>query len=207
MIKIFGLIYTLIVSIGALFHQINETNKNKENKTKYIHPNGLTYIDHKGYSRLVSNDELVFYNNKNGDYVLENANGYVYKNFSEEKRIKKLEENTRTARENNETTYCIDDNEHKHDWFCKGKRFKDFETGKIYIIRCINYKYYYMDIDTGMVIRKTDWQIKEDERKKGDKFHFKDIDIEEFNKKQETIENKRMLYREFDYNCNCNLYK
>lgn len=204
----FGLIYSLVVSAGCVLHKINENRENEENKIKFRHPNGLTYVDTKGRSRLISNNEVVFYtHDRNGDYVLENMSGHVYKNFSKEKRDKELSERIIVASQNNETTYAIDENKHEHDWFCKARRFKDFKTGDVYIIRRINYKYYYMNIANGMVVRKTDWQIKYDEANKNNRFAFKDINIEEFNEKQKTISDKYMLYREFEYNDCCNIYK
>lgn len=208
MIIIFGLLYTVIVSIGAMFHSIDENIENEKNKKRYKNSNGLTYIDTKGRSRLLSNDEIVFYtNDKNADYILEDANGNVYKNFSEEKRMKDYFERKKMALENRETTYCHDDNNHCKDWECKGKRFKDFETGEIYIIRCINYKYYYMNISNGMIVRKTDWQIKQDEKMKNVKSYLKDLDIQDFNEKQRDVKNKQMLYRNFEYNSFCDIYK
>lgn len=210
MIYIFGLIYTVVASIGVFFHSINENKENEKNKIRYKHPNKLTYIDTKGRSRLLSNDELVFYvYDKNGDYILENAAGYVYRNFSKEERIRKLNELKDSALKNKESTYCIDDNNHKKDWICKGKRFKDFKTGDVYVVRWINYKYYYMNISNGLLVRKTDWQIKQDKLKINDETYGlnKDVDIREFNKKQINIQNKSLLYRNFEYNSSCDRYK
>lgn len=168
----------------------------------------MTYIDTKGRSRLLSNDELVFYTHKNGDSVLENAEGYVYRNFSEEKRTNDLYNKKTDASKNKETTYCIDDDNHKKDWMCKGKRFKDFKTGDIYVIRYINYKYYYLNVSDGTLVRKTDWQIKQDEIKKDVKTYLNDnLDIEEFNRKQKSIHDKQMLFRNFEYNSFCDYYK
>jgi hypothetical protein len=203
---IFGIIYTLITSIGALFYLKDENNENKKNRKLYKHPNETTYIDTKGRSRLLSNNELVFYtHDKNGDYILENVSGHVYRNFSEEERNRSMKREKTKALNNNETTYCIDSNKHKNDWTCKGKRFKDFKTGDIYVIRYINYKYYYMNVKNGMIIRKTDWQIKHD--KNNIKSYLNDLDIESFNRKQMETSNKQILYRNFDHNYFCDCYK
>lgn len=203
----FGLVYSLFVSIGAAIHKTNQRKENEENKIKFRNPDGLTYVDIKGQSRLIHNDELVFYVHENGDYVLKNIHGYIYKNFSQEIREKELRERILLAKKNNETTYAIDSNNHDREWICKGRRFKDFKTGEIYIIRYINYKYYYMRISDAMLIRKTDWQIAYEEKNKGKIFMFDDVNIEEFNKTQKTITDKYMLYREHEYNSSCNTYK
>lgn len=204
----FGLIYSMIVSAGAISHKMNENIENKRNKIKYKSPDGLTYLDTNGRSRLISNDELVFYtHDKNGDYILEDVSGHVYKNFSKEQREKEFHERINLASKNNETTYCIDDNDHSKDWVCKGKRFKDFNTGNVYVIRQIKYKYYYMDISNGFIVRKTDWQIERDEKMKDAKILNNDLNIEEFNEKQKAVTNRNMLYRDFEYNRDCDRRK
>lgn len=203
----FGFIYSLFMTVGIVMNKNSKHKENEENKIKYRNPDGLTYVDINGQSRLIVNDELVFYVWQNGDYVLKNIHGHIYKNFSQEKRIKQIKENEQIALRNNESTYCIDENIHDKNWTKKGKRFKDFKTGDVYIIRYINYKYYYMRLSDAMLIRKTDWQIAYDEKRKDDKFWFKDIDIEAFNKKQKTITDEYALYREWEYNSSCNVYK
>lgn len=208
--NIFGLIYTIIVSIGALFHIINENLENEENKEIYKHKDGMTYIDTRGRSRLLSNNELVFYTyDKNGDYVLEDISGNIYKNFSKEERENELNKRIKKALDNSETTYCVDDDNHRKDWVCKGKRFKDFQSGDVYVIRYIKHKYYYMDISNGMIVRKTDWQIRKDEdTDKNIKTYLDDyLDIELFNQKQKEIQNQQMLFRDFEYNISCDYYK
>lgn len=207
MVNIFGLIYTLFVSVGVFFHKLNEKNENKKNKINFRSADGLTYIDSKCRSRLLSNDKQVIYtHDKNGDYILKDMSGHIYKNFSQEKRERELNERIYEAKNKNETTYCIDDNDHRNDWECKGKRFKDFKTGDIYIIRYINYKYYYMNISDGMIVRKTDKQIVSDKNTRLS--YLRDIDINDFNEKQKKyINNKMMLYRDFDYNPSCDYNK
>lgn len=208
--KIFGLIYTIVVSIGAFFHTANVNKENEENKIRYRQPDGLTYFDVNGRTRFLSNNELAFYRHRNGDYVLEDMAGRVYRNFSEEQRIKECNERKEKALSNSETTYCIDNNDHRHDWVCKGKRFKDFETGDIYVVRFLKFKYYYINISNGMIVRETDYQRKLDEYKKMKNakiYSFEGVDIEEFNEKQKTVQDKNKLYRDYDYTSDCDMCK
>lgn len=59
-----------------------------------------------------------------------------------------------------------------------------------------------------MIVRKTDWQKKHDKAMKDAKTYLdKNLDIEKFNKQQKIITDKHMLYRNFNYNANCNVYK
>lgn len=205
----FGLVYTALVSIGLIFHSHKEEKKNKKCKLLYQNPDGMTYTDSKGRSRLLSNDKLVFYTkNKNGDYILEDESGYVYKNFSEDERKENLNIQRQCALNNQDTTFCIDDNDRHEDWVCQGKRFQDLKTGEIYVIRCINYKYYYMNILNGMLVRETDWQKKKDELYNNVKWYSNyGVNIESFNEKQKDVKNQSLLFRDFEYSFLCNYYK
>lgn len=204
-----GFIYFAVIGVGLFIHFMNENKENEENKKHYRHPDGLTYIDNKGRSRLLSNDKLVFYtHDKNGDYILEDVSGHVYRNFSEEKREKWMNDEKKRAIEGKESTYCLDDNNHRKDWTCRGKRFVDFKTGNIYVIRYIKYKYYYMDISTGLLVRKTDWQIKQDELQQGRRLYLdNNLDVEAFNARQRLVQDRHMLFRDFEYNSSCDYYK
>lgn len=202
----FGFLFLLICIV---MYFLKESIENAECKKKYANSDGLTYIDSKGRSRLVSNNKLVFYtHDKNGDYILEDIGGYVYKNFSEEERQEQKNINVDTAIKNGKSTYCEDENEHKKDWYCKGRRFIDLKTGERYVIRCIQGKYYYMDISTGLLVRKTDKQL-EEERDRSEEWAYncKEIDMDKFNEKQKEINDKTMLYRDYDYNFRCDSYQ
>lgn len=200
----FGIIYTLFTSIGLLINSLKESKENEKCKSLYKNKDGLTYIDIKGNSRLLSNNDLVFYTyDKNGDYVLEDISGYIYKNFSEEQREKKQKYFKEKSIKNGDSTYCISENNHKKDWICKGKRFMDIKTNDIYVIRFLNGKYYYMNINDGKVVKKTDWQIKKDHETILDNSLNKGIDIKTFNKRQSIIQDKSLLFRDYEYNFLC----
>ena len=65
-----------------------------------------------------------------------------------------------------------------------------------------------MRLDNGMLVRKTDYQIAYDEKcKTKGLWNFKDVDIESFNEKQKTVTDQYSLYREWEYNYSCNIYK
>lgn len=211
----FGLIYSLFTSIGCAIYKRKEYEENQENKVKYRHPDGLTYVDTKGRSRLVSNDEVVFYTWQNGDYVLERMNGSIIKNFSLEKRKNQINENLQKALANNETTYCIDENNHEKER-CKGKRFKDLKTGETYVIRRLKYTYWYLNIDTGMIVRKTDWQLKYDEYSKTtpafkhnpeqyNQIYY--IDVEDLNERRKETNDPWVFYLDYEYRTDCDTYK
>lgn len=204
----FGLLYTLFVTLGYVKKEFTESIENSKYKKIYKNTDGLTYTDTKGRSRLLSTNEIVFYTHSpNGEYILENISGEIIKNFTLEERQQKQKNSKEAAIYNQSSTYCIDENDHHNDWVCKGKRFKDFKTGNIYVIRNIQGKYYYMDINNGFLVRKTDWQLQK-EQEGMIHINTRDIDIESFNNKQKTIKkNSGFLYRNFDYCTSFDYYK
>jgi len=204
----FGLIYTALTTLGIITNEIKESLDNKECKEKYKNIDGLTYTDSKGHSRMLSNNKMVFYtHNSNGDYILEDLSGNVIKNFSLEKRMQKQAELKQIALNEKASTYCIDENSHRNDWICQGKRFKDIKTGEIYVIRCIDYKYYYMNINNGFIVRKTDWQIAKEQKGEICKYLNKDLDIDSFNEKQKLVKDRSKLFRNFQYDSSCDYNK
>ena len=201
-----GLFYSTFISIGVIINKFKKEKENKDCKILYRNIDNLTYTDREGKTRLLSDDSLVFYVlKKKGEYILEDATGKTIYNFSNSKREKKIKKNKEEAVLNKKSTYCIDDNSHKYDWIKKGKRFKDLETGNIYIIRYINHKFYFMDINTGFLIRETDWQKQSDYKKKNNQNNY-GVNIKQFNNKQKEIKNLTLLFREFDYNSSCDYY-
>ena len=204
-----GFIFLAVICIGVVIHLLKEKSANLECKEKYRHPDGLTYTDAKGHSRLVSNDKMVFYtHDKNGDYILEDEMGYVYKNYTAEEKQIKFKQNREMAINSSESTFSADEDNHQKDWICKGRRYTDIQTGEVYVIRYINYKYYYMNISNGLLVRETDWQLKNDETHLNLKWYAKyGVNIEEFNRKQKDVTDKTLLFRNFEYNSSCDYYK
>lgn len=195
-----GLIYTIFASFGIILNNIKENNINNECKSKYKNKNNLTYIDSKGKTRLLSNDELVFYTkDNNGNFILENEKGDVYHNFSQEDQIDILNKNIYVSKKCHFTTYPTNENCYYIEILCKGQRYIDFNTGEVYVIRYLQGKYYYMNVANGFLVRETDWQLANDISLEKEK----NINIEEFNNQQKNRTNKRLLYRNSCYNTLC----
>lgn len=66
-----------------------------------------------------------------------------------------------------------------------------------------------MNVSNGMIVRKTDYQIKQDrdEELRNERIRLEDINIEEFNEKQKLVQEKNMLYRDLEYNYSCDMSK
>lgn len=180
----FGLIYSLAVGLGLVGHTIKENAENDYRRVNNVSPDGVTYTDAKGRTRIVENNEIAVYGTvKGGDFCIIDGKGRIYKNFTQEKKDKIRDRYYKKAIENNLSTYCLGDDEHRFE-DKKGKRFKDMKTERIYLIRRINFKCYYVDFETGEIVRKTDSQQKKDDE------HFAnhgwtsfEIDINEYNEK------------------------
>lgn len=169
-----------------------EAHENNENKEKFRHKNGLTYTDNKGRSRLLSNNHIAmyhtYYHGEYADYVLEDIeSNVIVKNFTEEQRKKEQEIALKKALDEHKTTVCLDSNNYKKHIISekgfRGKRFKDLKTGEIYVIRKIKFRYYFMSIENGFIIRETDYSQTMPVPPNCEEI-YAPIDITEFNAKQ-----------------------
>lgn len=185
----YGILFFTFCGIVLAVGSIKEGIENGENRIKFRHKNGLTYIDNKGRDRLLSNNHIAMYHvdytNGRQDYVLEDIESHVIiKNFTKEKQDREYEESREKAVGEGKSTFCIDSNNYKKyiisEKGFEGKRFKDLQTGKIYVIRKIKFRYYYMNIENGFIVRETDYSK---EHIPVDEISIP-IDITEFNKKQ-----------------------
>lgn len=169
-----GILYLLFTSIGSLGHNIRENIAESERKNEAYNSYDHTYYDKYGKRILVENNRWIHSNIRNGDRVLEDVTTHrIYRNFSEEERKEYEKIRKKEAIENNKTVYLYQYNKdipYSDPW--KGDRYKDIETGKIYVIRkryvnieCgIGEVLLYLDISTGKFVRKTDEQIEIDKK-------------------------------------------
>ena len=175
MAGLFGLIYTAFTLGTKAAMSIKDNAENEKYRQEAIHKNEQSYIDSKGYSCSVENGRRVMYANEylNGydklpDKVLKYVdNGEIIKNFSKEEREQLETYYYNEAKKTNKTVYRIGG---KFDNYSdvgsgkpKGYRYKDLNTNAIYVIRKFNGIKFYMDIKTGLLVRKTDGQIKREE--------------------------------------------
>lgn len=182
-----GIIYLFLLLGTNCILKASDAIENEQNKINYRHLDGLTYTDNKGRSRLLTNNHIAVYSkyNKNciGDYTLQDCvTGQIIKNFSQEESNKKHIEFIKKFNGDGKTTYSIDEENYKkhNDIFFWGQRFIDKETKDVYVIREFEYRYYFMDIHTGYLIRETDYSA-------NIQFKIKDmtyLDLNEINKMQ-----------------------
>lgn len=184
----FGIFYMLYSAVIGTVAKIDEgiDNNNRRYKAKAI--NDDTYYDHKNQLRLTANDRLVSIKTVNHDQVIvDTFNGKIYKNISKEREDKKKEE----AMKDGKTVIYITkrewgkNNYQNQLWYKAGAlpRYKDIKTGAYYINILINGLWFYMDVNTGRLIRLVDG---EDLKDKKFNVSVEDI-IQVFNISQEKI--------------------
>jgi len=198
---LFGIVYTAFV-LGAkgymgIKKSINDSNAREkaknEGKEIYVGEDGIGRCVKDGRPVIHCYEYLNGYNEK-PDRVLKYAGtNEIIRNFSEENRKQTQEQSYKIAKEKGYTVYRIGEkfDDHFHDK-CRGFRYKDIQTGKIYVIREVCGCKYYMDVKTGLLVRKTDGQIEKEKynaennpichklNQKRDEEHV----MENFNKKQ-----------------------
>lgn len=132
----------------------------KGGKEVYIGTDGVGRNVKDGRKTMYCHQYLNGYNNK-PDYVLKYVGtNEIIRNFSQEDREKTERESLQEANINGYTVHRIEEkfNDHFHDE-CRGVRYKDIKTGAVYVLRRVNGKNFYMDINTGLLVRPTDKQL------------------------------------------------
>lgn len=185
MFGIFYMLYTAVFGAAAKIDEVID-NENRRSKAKTI--NDDTYYDHKNQLRLTANDRLVSIKTIGYDQVIVDMfNGTVYKNITKEKEDKKKQEamkNGKTVIRITKKEWGRGDYQHKIWYNCGGiPSYKDINTGAYYRKVIANGIWFYMDVDTGRIIRPAD-----EENFKNKKYNVSVDDIiRVFNKRQEKI--------------------
>lgn len=151
-----------ISGIGCTIENAKGKQRGREREANGQNPSH-TYYDRKGVERDLITNEIRRTSRQDGDKVLTNKYGEVVRNFSQEER----EANLAIAKmfpKPYVTVIPWGDAPHKAE--CKGKRYKDIETGDIYVVReipvtgSITQKYgYYMNATTGDYVRPCDYEM------------------------------------------------
>lgn len=169
----FGILYTIYSALGITGHKAKEAYHAEVRKQKAINNNDDTYTDAKGKTRYIKNDRWVCFSQVNGHRVLKDClNDKVYIDYTENNENERcIKEKAEAIKQGNTVYLFIEErNISKSDpW--KGHRYKDIETGKVYVIRkCLvnassnDWCEFYVDISNGMYIRKTDLQVEKDKK-------------------------------------------
>lgn len=185
-----GIIGILIDVVCYIVGSSKQKKEEKYFKQKTYNPERGTYYDSKCVERLYSDDSIVYRRrNVYGEMEIEYQNG-VKRNLAQEKYNAQPGTVTRLA------GYKCYNKDH---FFITaiGHRYEDRATQKVYVIRNLKYNnkqfLFYMDVETGLLIRPTDGQLEiEKEAKKQNKEYFTN---DYFKKMIEYFNNKRNTSR------------
>ena len=184
----FGVLYAAFNLLFGAAARIDEDIDNNRRKNKAKNENKLIYSDHNNQDRLIENDRLVYKTTKGTDKVLVDLySGKIYYNYTKENENIKISE----AKSNNKTVIRnvyfyrnIHDYRNKIWYKCNIlPEYKDINTGLLYVVLKINGIDFYMDVDSGHIMRPTD---EEDLNNKKNNISIKNI-IDVFNKSQDLL--------------------
>lgn len=154
----FGLLYGLFCAGVAAFNGIKHTCEDVKSFKETKDEKTGTYYDRDCHTRLISNgDRAMFMRDPvTNDSVLYSLKEHkVVRNFSEEKRQEKLKQ----IKADGSATVVKWDEHYgtlsRKDG-CWGHRYYDVTSDKFVVMRRIKLYDYYMDMDTGMLIRPSD---------------------------------------------------
>lgn len=196
----------LIVATKVICEAVNgvreivDNNERKANSTLY---DGTVYIDGKGRERWYENNRQVYIGRDMiGDFVIKDIqSGYVYRNITEEKSKKDIQEELENYEKNGNTTICLglDKNyEYNIQGIPKGARFKDIKTGEIYVIREVLGQCYYVNPKTNMLVRRTDWGEYLGQYQGEVQIGIRRLTIEEFNNEDDSSFYNKKWYSNMD---------
>lgn len=195
----FGLFYYLLVGLGMAGEKGLEKIQSEKDRAEAKEAGKEIYSDWGGTQRLVStNEEIEYTRLRNGDRVLKTCGrkSRILQNFSQEELDRQIEKNKEYARRNGKSTYCItvpgvkkadhtqrEFGDEKQSSATLGRRYKDFVTGDVYVIRELKGKRYFMDVNTQLLVRETDYQKKRNITYPL-VYKTKGVDIADFNRKK-----------------------
>lgn len=183
----FGIFYMFYNIVFGAASRIDESINNDRLRSKAKLINDDTYYDYKNQLRLTENNRQVYVTTRNNHKMLVDLlNGKIYKDITKENENKKIKE----IKNSGGSVICdrkIWKNENYLNklWYkCDMiPYYKDINTGSLYTKILINNIWFYMDVDTGKIVRPADG---EDLSNKKFNVSIKDI-IRIFNNRQEKI--------------------
>ena len=171
-----GLFFAAVIASAIGTGLINNAKDNHYKKTRRIEGTNL-YIDHRQISRDITTNEIMSVGrNEDNDRCLYNDVFHEIRNLDKEERERQFEK-LKKQKNKGITVFQIDKHNYTDVNVIKGYRYKDFETGKDFVIRRFkvhwwdqeNYKEekfdarYYMDLK-GNLIRSVDGREKISEK-------------------------------------------
>lgn len=143
-----------LFGLGVLtYGSIKDSDSDNKSRSKALQEGKRDYIDHQGHIRDVhSNHKILYWTDNNHNTTRYDLDNHTEINIT-------MENDAKKAKENGYSTVRLGLDDHYKDP-CQGVRFKDINTGDIYVIRTWNGIYFYMNILTSKFVRFTDSYVK-----------------------------------------------
>lgn len=159
----FGILYYIFLGLFKVFYEIYVSIVNTINRIGGLRGDGksLGYMDYHGAYRDRVTNKVMYPDNKTGTFVDYKGNVLYDPKIAKIKKYR--EENRKESIEKGRSTYIwlniVDDKYDTKHPNVEGTRYKDIESGRIFVTRQVEEDSYYVDIDTGELVRYTDsWQ-------------------------------------------------
>lgn len=127
----FGAVFIFGLLIYAIIHFFHNVREDYDGRQRYYDPSSNTYLSYDGTRRNINNGAYRFIYHKNGDRYMEGDDVGVV-NLSQQEREKEYER-LKSNHDDDKTTmfYAKDSSED----IIKGARYRDLNTGEIYVLR------------------------------------------------------------------------
>ncbi len=163
----FGLLYTALVIGANIVNYQKQEIHNSFARGSALDGNKDTYLDARGFLRLASNNRPVRrYTTMLGHDVIEDLKtGQIYKDYTYEEQKKQLDEENEMAKKLGRSSYVFCKKRDypyykEHPWHMSTYMdFVDVKTGEHMKVIEYNRHYFYVSIETGKIIRPTDYEI------------------------------------------------
>ena len=158
----FGIFYMLYCGVVGIVGKTRDVIEDGSKKDKAVRMNDFTYYDSHNQLRMVSNDRQVYIttDNNNHKVVKDLFNGTVYKDITKERerwRIGEAKSSGNTVITDYHIWKNVKNYTSKHWYQCHALPcYKDIETGKLYKDVRINGIRFYMDVESGYIVRPLD---------------------------------------------------
>ena len=176
-----GILYLSAILIIWIAYKISEKYYDYKSMKRTMTWYGTYYIRDGRMVDAKSGKFVRWHRDKNSDFIVTNYLD-VYRNISEEKRNIMFEQLRQNHPEHmTAMTWNAYDN-HENDEV-KGVRCRDLETGRFYVTKTVNRGYgadydFYVDVETGNFVRRSDAQIERDRHSEENDFEKKVIETD-----------------------------
>lgn len=160
----FGILYMTFAAIGKAIGEGQKQIETARNKRVAKKKGKETYYDWHGAERLVNNGKYVKRHTldygSSSDYVMEDENGNIVHNYSQNQRDKRKRQNIALAKLNGNSVYEKErsDND-RNNLKQQRKIYVDLQTGEKLFCQACNLKNYYRSVGDGRYVRRADSDV------------------------------------------------